>query len=354
MTAELVGHSIRVVLVILLAHSSACLPGALLAQETGNDWIIDGPSGPMFRIVCSVLGQDRKPIEACRLEAELGIGFSDETVPVEVRRRAEKFELLVPIGSQQTNTLTVTASSDDGKFLACEQIPNFAMREAARTGVRLELKPADVPVSVVVRHADTPAQGAHVRILWNSGRHSPWSETDREGHVVLYKVQGEIISQITAWTDDRRVGGWSAYRTRSVDPAGNHHLIELVACRTQRFRIVDAENLPIANVKFSVEVNTGAPDYGFIADLPGRELISSHSGEAEWDWHPDWKTPKHYIQVPGNEWIFAEEPSPEGDVAVVRLVRRNPAGRHRLSGSVRPCAGMDLESTPLKVFCNGI
>jgi hypothetical protein len=106
------------------------------------------------------------------------------------------------------------------------------------------------------------------------------------------------LSQLTAWTDDYRIGGYSLDRGPPRDPMGDKFSIELDRCRPQTIRIInDEDQSPVPNLGFVLTIMTGPPDYQFPGETPDRAMRTDANGEAVYRWFPDWKRHHSYVEI---------------------------------------------------------
>ena len=161
--------------------------------------------------------------------------------------------------------------------------------------------------------------------------------------VVRFPLQyRDKLSQLTAWTNDFRIGGYSFHRDPPRDPSGSRFTIELEPCRPQIIRIInDEDKAPVPNLDFVLTVGTGAPNYQFPGKTPGCEMKTNENGEAVYRWFPDWKTHGSYVELRDPRWIkVAEEETAENGeeivdgAIVVRIKKRRLTNRKRVVGQV--------------------
>ena len=74
--------------------------------------------------------------------------------------------------------------------------------------------------------------------------------------------------QLSAWTDDFKVGGFVFHRDPPRDPQADKYEIKLDKCRDQLIRFTDTDNKPVPNFDFDLIIGTGEPNYQFIQNIP--------------------------------------------------------------------------------------
>ena len=98
-------------------------------------------------------------------------------------------------------------------------------------------------------------------------------KTNDAGIATFPLMNRDTLSQLTAWTDDFKIGGYSFNRDPPRDPLGGKFTIELDRCRPQTIRIVnDEDKAPVADLGFVLTVGTGPPDYQYVGKTPDCEM----------------------------------------------------------------------------------
>jgi hypothetical protein len=148
------------------------------------------------------------------------------------------------------------------------------------------------------------------------------------------------LAQLTAWTEDFKIGGYSLYRKPLRDPSGNKYTIELEKCRPQVIRVINDENkLPVPDLKLVLAVGTGPPNRQFIGQTPACEMTTNHKGDAVYRWFPDWKTHGSYVTIPDPRWIKAAKEETVDGVILVRVKKSRFDARKRVVGQVTSTRG---------------
>ncbi|MEX2137857.1 MAG: M56 family metallopeptidase [Pirellulales bacterium] len=252
-----------------------------------------------------------------------------EVLPATVE--GSEFEVWVPISGSHWFNLGLTATAKNGSRRAVEGVENRELRQAAIEGIDLRLAPTNRTVKISVMHDGAPVANAHVNAELSPNMLLQ-SKTDARGKSTFRLREGEKLSQLTAWTDDFRIGGFSFSRKPRRDPLGTEFTIELDDCRDQTIRFLNAEdNSAVANVPFELVIGTGKPNYNFAAvpaSFPHCRMTTDKDGEATCRWFPDWMTHGAYVEIIDPQWATAVEnndlKTADDGALVVTLKRRVP------------------------------
>jgi hypothetical protein len=307
------------------ANETALLTGPMLRGEGENlEMLLRG----------RVFDMEGKPAHEFELVAKAYKShLGRDALPTSVD--GNEFEVWVPIGGSHWFYVEIAATAQDGSSRAFEGIGNRELRQAAIEGLELRLAPTTRIVEVSVTHDEAPVANAHVNAALE-GNLLLEIQTDASGKATFRLRDGEKLSQLTAWTDDFRIGGFSFHRKPYRDPLGNEFTIELDTCRDQTVRFLHAEdNSPVPSVPFELVIGTGQPNYNFAAvpaTFPHCRMTTDEDGEATCRWFPDWETHGAYVEIIDPRWATAvdhNDMKTAEDGALVmtlkrRLVRREP------------------------------
>ncbi len=303
---------------------------------------------PMTLPVMRGEGAGREMLLRGRVRDTSGSPARDFEVIVNVKKEAGRqalpatvnggqFEVWIPIAGSRWFYLEVSASTNDGRRRAFEGISNRELRTACIDGIDLQLASADREVEITVTKNDAPIPAAHVtaEIQGNSIRRG---ETNDTGTVTFRLLDDEKIRQITAWTDDYKIGGYLFKRKPRRDPLGSKFIVELDDCRPQKFRLVhDEDDSPVPDVDFQLSIGTGPPNYNFAAipdTFPHSLMTTNEQGEATCRWFPDWEKHKSYVEIIDSRWAkAAEELTTADDGAFVMKLKRR-VSRQPLTGQL--------------------
>ena len=270
--------------------------------------------------------------------------------------KGSSFEVWVPVGGSGWTSLKLTAKSVASKHRAFATVQMRALRQAAISGIELALENPGRAVHVQVTQNGQPIPRAVVA----ADLEGSWlmqTKSDEKGSAVFHLKNNEKLNFLSAWTDDRKIGGFAFFRKPTRDPAANEFSIEMTDCRNQKIRLINvADNKPIPNVQFSLEIGTGAPNYNYIGNaefIPDSQMTTDENGEAVHRWFPDWKTHGSYVEIKDARWAKAAEDNADEAVAdadgtlVVKLKRRKP--RKRFEGQISTDATGDVSGLLVNV-----
>lgn len=329
----------------------ACILSALVATDVGSpralaqvaestvarapaakpEWLDGTGKDLRIRIAGEVLDENGKPAEDFTLGIQLRTQFATVNLPATLEKN--RFQVWVPVGSVGWFSIHLSAASSDGHKFARETISSLLVRQAAIDGVKLAIKPPERFVFVRVVQNGEPVADASVTAEVAG---APFSDRTNGMGFARFPLQNrDHLSQLTAWTSDFRIGGYSFYRDPPRDPAGNRHSIELEMCRPQIVRLVTGEDrVPVPAIPFVLTVGTGAPNYQFIGKTPTCEMRTNDKGEAVYRWFPDWERHGSYIELLDPAWVKVGDAETVDGVVVVRIKKSRFADRKRVAGQV--------------------
>jgi hypothetical protein len=281
--------------------SQAAEPRSVQTASAKPDWL--GGVGKELRIrISGTIVDKTAPTADCKLTVTLKTEFTRSNLPLVLERN--RFQAWVPVGEGGWFVVYVKAVSADGRRVASRDVSGFQLRQAAVDGIELIVKPPERVLEVTVVDRGRPVGDAFVAAEVGGALFT--SKTDGLGVVRIALMNRDRLNQLTAWTDDFRVGGYSFYRDPPRDPAGSKFTIELDRCRPQVIRVINAETkAPVANLPFVLTVGTGPPNYQFLGETPARDMRTNDKGEAVYRWFPEWKTQGSYVELPDPRWIKA-------------------------------------------------
>lgn len=303
---------------------------AAVADDNAPDWLRGAGPNLEVRLQGEIL-DDGQPAIDPQLECHM---IGAERVPnPQPTLDGHRFEVWIPVNSADSFSVLLDASSAHTNHVACRQLGAFELRQAAIDGVPLSLATPTKQKRFLVQHDGQPVAGAEVKIEFGYKVESR-ATTDSKGVAMFELLPSQEITQVTAWTPDHRIGGFSFDREPSHDPRDDEFTVELSRCRDQLFRFVDEAGAPVANVEATIQVATPAPDYNYLGTNEHSQLRSNAAGEVVYPWFPDWDKHHFYVDVAGGEWFLVGEPEPDGDAFVFRLHRHAP--RHSVTGRLTP------------------
>jgi|GEM_PF-858361 len=274
-----------------------------------------------------VLDADGSPASDVEISANVKTKYGRAARNVE--SNGNEFRVWIPVGGNDWFYVELTAQSKDGLRVATIGLAMNDLRQNAIDGIRLQLANADRIVTVTIKKDGRPIENAHV-VAATLAKSPQRSTTDISGKATFSMLQGEEIDQLTAWTDDYLIGGYSFSRKPRPDPLGSDFEIELETCRDQTVRLLHAKNdSPIANVAFNLVLGTGPPNYNFAAvpnSFPHSRMTTDTHGEAVCRWFPDWEQHGAYVDIVDPNWAKALEKLETTDdgALVMKLRPRGP------------------------------
>lgn len=240
--------------------------------------------------------------------------------PLEPQVDGNHFELSLPVNRVAMYALWLRAASASGDRVAYLKLNAFELRQAAIDGVKLTLQSPTRRVQVKVTDKGRPVPGALVKAELDFGIELR-ARADDEGVARIGLLPDQNLTQLTAWTDDFRIGGFNFFRKPIRNPAASEQVVELSACRSQTLRFVDEQGKPVPDVSFVLQVATAPPEYNFLGGSEHSSLTTDAAGEAIYRWFPDWD--KHHVQIDLNtsRWILDGEPKSDSAAIVAKLKR---------------------------------
>lgn len=318
-------------------------PAAPSSQKP--DWMEGSGKDLRIRLAGEVRDETGAPVDDFRIRMTLMSGFSRTRVLPRIENN--RFRASIPVGERETPYLHVHAVSRDGRRVARADVSPFDLRQLAIDGLTLTLRPPERIMQVRVVEGARPAAGAHVTV--DVGGATFDAETDDDGLAQIPLLKRDRPLQLTAWTDDFRIGGFAFYRDPPRDPSGNEFTIELDQCRPQTIRLVNEEtSAPVPDLEFLLFVGTGEPNYQFPGRTPACEMRTNDRGEAVYRWFPDWKKEESYIELLDPRWVRVEREESVNGSFVVRVKENKRLGtRKRVVGQVlspeRSVAGVGVK-----------
>jgi len=319
-------------------------PAAAPPAAQKPDWLEGSGKELRIRLAGTVHDETGVPVNDCRIRITQRTQHSRNKILPRVVQNG--FRASVPVGDVGWFFLHVVATSKDGRRVARADIAAFELRQLAIDGLNLTLRPPERSLEVTVVDNERPVAGAHVTA--DIGGATFDAETNDMGIARIPLMNRDRLSQLTAWSDDFRLGGFSFHRDPPRAPTGSRFTIELERCRPQIIWVINVEDQkPVPNLEFKLTVGTGPPDFQFPGRTPDSELRTNEKGEAIYRWFPDWKQHGSYLESLDPRWIKAEREETVGGVLVVTAKSSRFDERKRVTGQVvspgRSVAGLFVE-----------
>lgn len=314
----------------------------VLAQDSASEMAVPEIRGTGADREMRIFGQLVPPDGQALGETELKVHYRSQGRKQElpVTREGDHYETWVPIGGNHWFGVTLSAECPDDKLRKVEGIRMEWLRHAATHGLDLHLAPAERPVQIRVTQSGTPIAGAHVELQLGGSGHCT-DVTDGDGSATFHLTEEDKLSQVTAWTDDFRLGGFALYRKPYRDPYGTEFTVELHNGHDQLIRFVDVETgRPAARVMFRLIVGTGEPNFQFLSNgdtLPPSVMTTDENGEAMFRWFPEWEKHGAYVELDDSTYYRAGNdyfPENADDGALLQKVKRSTTKRQTLHGRI--------------------
>ncbi len=308
--------------------------GQIQAQKP--KWLDGSGKDLRIKVAGKVFDEKGTPANDYKLEARLETNFGGRGLPAAIE--GNRFEFWVPAGIASWFRLDVNATSTDGRQIARKWILDDQIRQAAIDGLVLKMKKPERSVEVTVLANGQAVSDVSVAAEFEGGRVT--GKTNGAGVVAFPAMNHDKLSQLTAWTNDFKIGGYSFGRDPPRDPASGKYTIELETCRSQTIRIINDEGkAPIPNLEFVLTVMTAAPNYQFPGKTPDCEMKTNENGEAVFRRFPDWKENSCYIEIPDQHWVRAADAKMVDGTLVFRLRKSRFDNRKHIIGRVTSAGG---------------
>lgn len=326
-----------------------CAHGQVAELRTGRSgpekpaWLDGAGKDLRMKVWGEVLDEAGAPVVDCKVIVRSKTNSATTDLPVVVEKN--RFYCWIPVGGPDWFSIHLQAVSADGEQVASEVLAGFQLRQAAIDGLKLTLKPPERWIFVRVVSQDRPVPDAMV-VADADG--IPSTVKTNESGIAKFPLRiRDKLYQLTAWTNDFRIGGYSFHRDPPRDPSGNKFTIELEPCRPQVIRIINAaDNVAVPDLEFVLTVGTGAPNYQFPGHTPDCQMKTNGKGEAVYRWFPDWKKHGSYIDLRDPRWIKASKEEtdkgaagPDDGAFVVQVKKSRFENRKRVTGQVAAADG---------------
>ena len=327
---------------LVVALVVASFGGEVLGQQGGTSnpqtpaekpsWLEGSGEDLQIKVSGEVLDNAGRPAEDFELSAGLDTHYGRRDILTLLN--GHRFEIRVPVGRLGWFRLDLTATSPDGQRIATKSYMDYALRQAAVDGVELKMEPAERLVEVTVLQDGETVAHAHVAAEVAGIRYT--AKSNGEGVATFPLMNRNKLSQLTVWTEDFKIGGYSFRRNPPRDPLGNKHTVELETCGDQTIRVINAaDESPVSNLDFALTVMTGPPDFQYPGKTPGCDLRTDEKGEAVCRCFPRWENHHSYITISDPEWVKAADEEMIDGVLVAKLQKSRLAERKRVVGHVQ-------------------
>lgn len=303
------------------------------AENQKLDWLRGTGESLEIRIKGEIVDAEGKGVEGAKLVVQyLKDGRATD---LKVSRNRHEFEVWIPLGAPEWFHLGFEGSSADGKKLISRRIMHREIRQMAIDGVKLELRAPDRVMEIKVVDQGRPVEGASVLVDTRQFLERLVA-TDKQGIARYPLFADDEPYEISAWTEDRRVGGYQFSRQPTRDTKAPQHVIELSPCRPQKIRFTQEDgNQPAPGIDFCLYVATPEPYFNYVGLIPASTMKTDAKGEATFEWFPDWAKHHFYVDRLDKEWVkVGKERIADDGVIEVRVKRSKLAQRQRISGQL--------------------
>ena len=306
-------------------------------QAEKPKWLDGSGKDLRIKVAGKVLDENGTPANGYKLDARWETSFGERALPAAIE--GNRFEFWIPVGSPGWwFRLHVNATSTDGSQVARKTMLDHEIRQAATNGLILQLKKPERSVEVTVLANGQTVPAAFVAAEFEAKRFT--GKTNDAGIATFQVMNRDTLSQLTAWTNDFKIGGYSFNREPPRDPRRAKYAIELDKCRSQTIRIInDKDKAPVPNLNFSLIVGTGEPNYQFVGRTPDCELRTNKNGESVYRWFPDWKKHGSYIEIRDQHWVRAADAEMTDGTMVVRIRKSQFDNRKHIIGRLTSAGG---------------
>lgn len=289
------------------------------------DWLDGSWTKLRIKVSGEVVSPDGKPVLSPRVTATWENRKQDVVI------EGNRFHFWVPAGRQRWVNVGIEASNADGSLVARNNLSAFHIRQTAIDGLKLQVQPPERTVDILVTYDGEPVEGATVAANLSTFA-LPKARTDAKGIATFRVKNSDTMFQLSAWTDDFKVGGFVFHRDPPRDPQADKYEIKLDKCRDQLIRFTDTDNKPVPNFDFDLIIGTGEPNYQFIQNIPDLSLRTDDKGEAVCRWFPDWESHSSYVEFKTKDWVRTHRAAMTDSVLLQEL--KPSADRKRVVGRV--------------------
>jgi hypothetical protein len=318
---------IRAFAIISLLATNAV--GEKIANQPVVEWLRGSGKDLQICLKGEVFESDGQP--AANVQVTGGIKASVASHQLAPSMDGHRFKIWVPVNQPDWYSLWLKAGSASNDHVACKTVSQYELRQAAIDGLKLRLQAPTRHVDVTVTDKGQPVAGAKVKaeIGFGADMHSI---TNANGIARFDLFPRQELQQLTAWTNDYRIGGYSFNGSPPRDPNVDAYVVELSKCRDQKLRFVDERGAPVPDIKFAIQIATAPPNYNFIGSNDHSRMTTDAGGEAVYRWFPDWDTAHYYADIGHGPWVLdGYEPKVVDGVAIFNLkkgkARKNIKGR---------------------------
>ena len=304
---------------------------AICSRANGEDadWLRGSGANLELRLQGEVVDSDGTP--ASNIQISGGMNRAGSPAALEPKINGNRFEIWIPVNRSRAYSFWLRAASANNERVAYKQLNDYELRQAAIDGLKLTLRATDRRVEVKVVEKGQPVARAYVRAELGFGVEVR-SQTNADGVAEFGLLAEQQFQQLTAWTDDHRIGGYGFDRKPTRDPTAAEQTIELSHCREQTLRFVDESGSPVPDVGFKLNIATPPPDYNYIGTNENFVMTTDKNGEAVFKWFPDWEKAHYYAELEPGGWVNNGGPTDSDGVKMFKLKKAKT--RKQIEGRV--------------------
>ena len=292
-----------------------------------TDWMSTHKGKLVFHLHVEVTNPDGSLAKDCNVIARAGDS------PLAVEPEAGLFRIdLSPDDVKDFHSFRILAASSDGNMMAHELVAENQVRQLARDGIKLQLKPART-VEVSVFHEHNPVPFANVQV-WSVGIHPP-ARTDEQGMARFKLPVDAEIHSILAWTEKRMIAGMEPRNMSRRFSLSREFRLDLDHCRSVLLRVFDHEGNPLQNVPLDVHYSSPPPERQRLPFEHLGKVVTDEHGEATFKWMPANATVNRFYALPDHQkWQFLEAKQEADGEYRVRIQPLGRLPRKKIAGQL--------------------
>jgi len=322
-----------------------CLAGCSLASaiQSGSqpapvDWLSGSGETLVIHVNGVAIDESGNKVANAQIKCEKKSRFG--TGPLQVQTSDEGgFRINVPC-KESWWTIRISGESSDGSHFGRITIGGRELRSIASNGLELTLLKREGgaesrSVGVKVVDENGPVAGASVKAVIQSGDEVV-AIADINGLARIPLLNSDKLFQLTAWKEEKRIGGFQITRQPAPDPTLNEYTVELNRSRPTKVRLVDEKGQPVPDVRFELNVSIGAPNYNFLGSTDYTTMTTDKNGEAMVNWFPDWADANYDMNLKTSHWLVRDsnrKPIQNNEIEIV-LKKSREDERQTVQGRV--------------------
>lgn len=320
-------RSIGIFLIIVAVWVAVAAAQGLPAEDV-PDWIRGHGEELELRLSGQVTRNDGGIVDGAQLQVK--INYNNRSFEsFDLKLDGKRFQVWLPVNKYPWYSITVSATCRDGARCT-KAIVRHELRELVVNGLNLTVQLPNRPVTVRVEHDGNEVANATVQAVLSNALTLKF-KTNENGLARLNLLDGEKLSQFTAWSQNQLIGGYQFFQTPVRDPQANSHVISMYQCRPFEVHLKDAKGQPIAGVELDLFVATPSPDYNYLGWPDDFKVATNQKGVATVNGYPDMQAAHCYAEISEKLWII--ESSQLGRDRLDVIARR-AVERKKISGQV--------------------